>query len=97
PKDEAKAREWFLKSAETGHLEGVKNYAVALKDGIGQKPDTAAALRWYLIASKGGLHSPDIPGIIYGLKTNLTAAQIQQAEADADKWLADFAARSRPK
>lgn len=96
-KDPVKAREWFLKSAETGHLEGIKNFAVALKDGVGQKADPAAALRWYLTAYKGGLRSPDIDGIIADLKKKLTAAQINKAEAEADKWLADLAARARPK
>ena len=93
--DPVKASYWFLKSAESGYLEGMKNHAIALKDGIGQKSYPAASLRWYLIAWKGGLRSPDMEGIMDGLKKQFSAAQIKATEEAADKWLANFAARGR--
>jgi TPR repeat protein len=91
--DPAKAREWFMKSANVGNLEGVKNLAVILKDGIGQKADPSGALRWYLIAQKGGLQAPDLATVIADLKKSLQPAQVKKAETDADKWLTDYAGR----
>jgi TPR repeat protein len=93
--DPAKAREWFMKSADSGNLEGIKNLAVMLKDGIGQKPDPAGALRWYLIARKGGLQAKDLDSVISELKKPLSAAQVKKAEEDADKWMAAYAERGQ--
>jgi TPR repeat protein len=91
--DAVKAREWFTKSAEAGNLEGIKNLAVLLNDGVGQKPDPAGALLWYLVAQKGGLRAPDLEEVIGGLKKSLKPAQVEKAEADAGKWLTEYAGR----
>ncbi|MDL2269871.1 sel1 repeat family protein [Desulfosarcina sp. OttesenSCG-928-A07] len=89
-KDAGKARDWFVKSAELGHLEGMKNLAVMFKDGIGKKPDPAGALRWYLIAQKGGLRTNDLDDVIAGLKKDLKPGQVKDAEESADKWVEAF-------
>lgn len=96
-KDTDKARDWFTKSAEAGNLEGMKNLAVMLKDGIGKKADPAGALRWYLIAQKGGLRTSDLDDVIAGLKKNLKSAQIKEAENAAEKWVTDYTAKNAPK
>ncbi|MDL2207167.1 sel1 repeat family protein [Desulfovibrio sp. OttesenSCG-928-M16] len=88
--DLVKARGWFGKSAENGHLEAMKNLAVMLKDGIGLKADLAASLRWYLIAQKGGLRAQDLQKTIDEIKSKLQAAQIKKAEEEADTWFAAF-------
>jgi TPR repeat protein len=88
-----KARELFARSAEAGNLEGIKNFAVLLKDGIGQKPDPEAALRWYLIAQKGGLAAKDLDEVMDGLKKGLNDAQIKKAERDAEQWMSAYAKR----
>jgi TPR repeat protein len=95
-KDPAKAKALFIKGAETGNLEAIKNLAVLLKDGIGEKPNPALALYWYLIAQTGGYQAPDLDTIIGDLKKSLTADQAKKAEADADKWIAAFAERNAP-
>ena len=89
-KDTAKAKALFTKSAEGGNLEAIKNLAVMFKDGIGQKADPAEALRWYLIAQKGGLQAPDLPSVIADIKKQLKPSAVKNIEAEADKWIADL-------
>ena len=88
------AREWFGKSAAKGHMEAMKNLAVMLRDGIGGKADPEAALRWYLIAQKGGLQAGDFQKTIDDVKSKLKPAQVKKAEQEADAWLAMFAAKN---
>lgn len=91
------AREWFGKSAEKGHMEAMKNLAVMLKDGIGGKANPEAALRWYLIAQKGGLQAGDFQKTIDDVKGKLQKTQIKRAEQEADAWLAAFKAKNETK
>lgn len=93
--DPVKAREWFTKSAEAGNLEGIKNLAVMFKDGLGGKPDAAGALRWYLIAQKGGLNAPDLETVIDGLKKSLKSAQVKKAGDEAEKWMENYKKRAQ--
>jgi len=88
------AREWFGKSAAKGHLEAMKNLAVMLKDGIGGKTDPEAALRWYLIAQKGGLQAGDFQKTIDDVKSKLKPVQVKKAEQEADAWLAAFTTKN---
>ena len=89
--DLAKAKSLFLKGAEAGNLEAIKNYAVMLKDGLGQKADPQGALRWFLIGHKGGLDGGDLQAIVDGLKKQLKPAEIEQAEKDAEAFVTAFA------
>lgn len=93
----AAAREWFGKSAEKGHMEAMKNLAVMLKDGIGGKANLEAALRWYLIAQKGGLQAGDLQKTIDDVKGRLQKAQIKKAEQEANAWLTVFTAKNETK
>jgi TPR repeat protein len=90
-----KARELFAKSAEAGNLEGIKNLAVMFKEGIGQKPEPETALRWYLIAQKGGLAATDLDEVIAGLKKGLKDIQIKKAEREAEQWMTAYADRRK--
>jgi TPR repeat protein len=92
-KDQAKAFEWFQKSADAGNLEAIKNLAVMLKDGIGRKPDPEGALRWYLIAQKGGLRAQDLDKIIADLKRQVTERKAEKIEAEATAWIEAYANR----
>jgi hypothetical protein len=76
-----------LKSAEGGNLEGIKNLAVLLKDGIGQKADPAEAMRWYLTLQKSGVKDQGLEEVIADLRKSLTEAQLKKAEAAAAQWL----------
>lgn len=89
-KDGKKALEMFMKAADMGNLEAIKNIAVIFKDGIEHKASPAAALKWYIIAQKGGYQSPDMDEVIKGLKASLKPDQIKTAEADANKWIEAF-------
>ena len=93
--DLLKAKEWFTKSAESGNLEGIKNLAVMLKHGMGQKPDPAGALRWYCIAQKGGLNAPDLETVIADLKKSLKPTQVKKAEDEAKKWMEAYKKRAQ--
>jgi hypothetical protein len=88
-KDPVKAREWLERSAEAGNHEGIKNLAVLLKDGLGQEPAPAEALRWYLVLQKAGDRDPALETVIAELRGKVSAAQIQNADRVAEKWLAD--------
>jgi TPR repeat protein len=92
-KDSAKAKELFLKSAEGGNLEAIKNLAVMLRDGIGQKADPTAALRWYLIAQKGGFQAQDLDSVIGELKKTLPEAQVKKINTEAEMWLKAYTER----
>lgn len=92
-KDERKALATFVKSADMGNLEAIKNIAVVLKDGIGVSADSANALKWYLIAKKGGYPAQDLDKVIDELKGKLKPAQIKKAEEDAEKWITEFQER----
>ncbi len=93
-KDEKKAFEYFMKAANSGYLEAIKNLAVINKDGLGRRKDPAMALQWYLIALKGGYRAGDLQPVITTLKENLSAAQVEKAEKNADDWIKTFQAKN---
>lgn len=89
-KDEKKAFEYFKKAADAGNLESIKNLGVLYKDGLGVKQDAGQALKWYLIAQKGGYQAGDMDVILTELKGKLKPAQIKTIETEATKWIEDF-------
>lgn len=84
--DNEKASQMFLKSAEMGNAEAMKNMAVMYRSGIGRKPDPSRALRWYLIARQAGFQPENIGQIISELKRELTPEQINQATTESEQW-----------
>ncbi len=92
-KDEKKALAMFMRAADLGNLEAIKNIAVMHKDGIGTKADPEAAYTWYLIARRGGYAGEDIARMLGLLEGSLSPAQTQKAQKDADAWLEAYAKR----
>ncbi|MBE1236135.1 sel1 repeat family protein [Phaeovibrio sulfidiphilus] len=95
-KDEKKAFSYFTKAADLGHLEAIKNLAVIHKDGLGRKKDPAEALKWYLIAQKGGYQAADLDLILTELRGALKAPEVKKAEEAADRWIEDFRKKNQP-
>ena len=93
PLDNDKAMEMFLKSAELGNTEAMKNIAVMYKNGLGRKQDPAQALEWYLIAQKSGYQAEGLAGLIEEIKAPLKEEEIQAGEVAAEKWLAEAGAK----
>ena len=96
-KDEKKALSFFLKAAEFGNLDAIRNIAGLHKDGIGTKADPATAYTWYAIARRGGYAGEDVVRLLGLLEGSLSAAQVQQAQKDADAWLDNYAKRQTGK
>ena len=92
-KDEKKALAMFIRAADLGNLEAVKNIAVMHKDGVGTKADPVAAYTWYLIARRGGYAGEDIARMLGLLEGSLTPAQAQKAQKDADAWIESYVKR----
>ena len=96
-KDEKKALSLFMKAADLGSLEAVRNIAGMHKDGIGTKADPVTAYRWYYIARRGGYAGEDVMRMLGLLEASLSTAQVQQAQKDADAWLENYAKRQAGK
>ena len=92
-KDEKKALSMFIRAADTGNLEAMKNIAVMYKDGLGVTADPAKAYSWYLIARRGGYGGEEIVRVIGLLEGSLTTAAAERARKDADEWIANFVKR----
>jgi TPR repeat protein len=88
--DGSEALKRFLQAAEQGNLEAVKNIAVIFRDGLGQPANAATALKWFLIAQKGGYPAPDLPEVIASLQRGLKPDLVSFAEGQADQWIAGF-------
>jgi TPR repeat protein len=90
--EEQKARNWFLKAAEAGHIGGMLNVAGMFREGKGGKVDAEAALRWCLTVRKAaqqdGSQNEGLENAIAELKQTLSARQAEAAEKAADAWAA---------
>jgi TPR repeat protein len=87
PEDPEKALAWFMMSADAGYLEGIKNLAVAKKDGLGGEPDPEEALKWYLVAKMGGFQASDLDKAIEDLKERVGDEAAMKADEEAVEWL----------
>ena len=96
-KDEKKALSLFMKAAELGSLEAVRSVAGMHKDGAGTKADPAVAYQWYSIARRGGYTGEEVVRMLGLLEGSLTAAQVQQAQKEADAWIESYAKRQAGK
>jgi hypothetical protein len=54
PKDQAKALQWFRKTAEAGNMEGQRNLGHAFAQGQGTPVDVVEAYQWLSVAAKQG-------------------------------------------
>ena len=54
PQDDAKAMDWYRKSATQGHLWAINNIGRLYENGLGVTQDDAAAVQWYRLAADGG-------------------------------------------
>lgn len=89
-KNDEKAFDFFVRAAAAGSLDGICNLALIFKDGVGRKKDTAAALKWMLVATKGGYQGQDAEPLVKELKEALSDAAVKTAEKEADEWLEAF-------
>ena len=92
-KDEKKALSMFMQAANLGSLDAVRQVAAMHQDGIGTEADPAAAYRWYFTAQRGGHFGDDVARMLGQLEGSLSAAQVQQAQQEANAWLENFARR----
>lgn len=92
-KDEKKALAMFVRAADLGNLESMKNIAVMYKDGLGVAADPAKAYSWYLIARRGGYGGEELARVIGLLEGSLTTAEAERARRDAEEWIATFVKR----
>jgi TPR repeat protein len=92
-KNQAKALTYLAIAAQAGNLEAMKNLGVVFKDGLGTNVSLVTALKWYLIALKGGYPAEAIQPIIDELRAQTGEAQAAKVEKDADDWIAAFKAR----
>lgn len=92
-KNEAKAFEYFMKAADAGFLEAIKNIGRLYKDGLGRKKNPAEALKWYLIAQMGGDKSQNLDLILSDLKGTFKPIDLVIAEKEAANWLKGYLER----
>lgn len=81
-KDDAKAFEWFSKSAELGNGEAMKNLAVFYRDGIGRPADPQQELKWYALGRLAGYPAAALNPAIDKVRELLSEEQIQAVEAE---------------
>ncbi len=79
----AAAREWLEKAATANDLDAQTDLASLLGTYL-QPPEYVEAMKWLLIAEKGG--SPAAPAIIKSISGQMSAAELSQARGKA----ADF-------
>ena len=90
-KDETKALSFFMKAADLGSLDAIRNIADMHKAGIGTKADPVAAYSWYTILRRGGYTGEDAVRMLGLLEGSLSTAQVQQAQKTAETWLENYA------
>ena len=90
----AKAAEWYLKAAEKGYAPAQYNLGSLYANGFMTPPDNLAGYTWLLIAKRSVARTDpnynfiqtDPPGHAKKLASLLTAEQLAEAEAMAEKW-----------
>ena len=78
PEDDTKALEWYLKSAQSGHIESPNYIGILYDNGDGTPEDDIAAYAWWLIGIKRGDEAPR--NNIDFLSEKLTPEQLAKAK-----------------
>ncbi len=91
--DQAKAFEWFTKSADLGNGEAMKNLAVFYRDGLGRAADPGQELKWYALARLAGYPAAPLNAAIEEVKKKMTEDQVNTIEAEAQAWVKAFQER----
>lgn len=94
-KDVSRAYEWFVRSADLGYGEAMKNLGVMYRDGIGVPADAKQALKWFALARLAGMQIPAIEAAMTAIRENLTEGQIKEVEAEAQVWIDAFQKRQQ--
>ncbi len=92
-RDTGKAHDWFLKSAELGSGEAMKNLAVFYRDGVDRPADPGQELKWYALARLAGYPAGPLNVAIEEVKKKMTEADIAKIEAEAQAWVKAFQER----
>jgi len=90
PRDLDQAFAAFVRSAELGNPEAMKNVAVIFRGGLGRAPDPVQSLRWYLTARAAGYQNPGFEELLAEMGKELQPADLERAEEEAGQWLAQF-------
>ena len=77
---------WYRKAAEQGHAEAQYRLGAMYREGVGVQQDYVHAHKWYHLAARlGSEQAAKSRGII---ATQMTPAQIAEAQKLAREWLA---------
>lgn len=86
PKDKVKGRDWMLKAADLGVNSAQGNVGIMYMLGDGIPADPVEAQKWFKIAASRGSDVGKYLSARHG--ADLTAAQMAEANAKAEAWLA---------
>ena len=75
---------WLLKAAEQGHGMAQARLARLLQDGKGIEKDVIEAYKWLILAVQN--ENPALEPVMLEVRSTLTAEQIAEAEARAERW-----------
>jgi TPR repeat protein len=92
-RDLTKAKDTFIKAADLGNPLAMNNLAIMSVAGEGMEANKIQGLKWYLLAQKFGLNSPEMQTTIDGVKSDMKDQDISQAETEAKEWTDKFQAK----
>lgn len=87
-KDPACAVRWYEAAAAQGHAEARFNLAVMLRHGEGVPADPVRAVMWLVLAQE---ESYSARYMLHGLEAELSADELSEGRAQAERWLAEQA------
>ncbi|MEQ8710426.1 MAG: tetratricopeptide repeat protein [Rhodospirillales bacterium] len=82
--DYHQSAEWLLKAARKGHGLAQARLSRLLQDGKGIPQDLIEAYKWLTLAVRN--ENPALEPVLLEMRDRLTAAEIQEAEARANRW-----------
>lgn len=94
-RDLEKAYAMFVRSAELGNAEAMKNVAVFYREGLGRPADQVQELVWYTLALRAGYPRAVIEPVVQSLHESLGAEGVKRAEALVETWIAGFQERQQ--
>jgi len=90
-RNDAAAVSWYLMAANNGDLKSCETLAYRYRTGTGTPMNKLLALKWYLICQK---HMSPNPAVDQ-LKMEMSKADIETAEEQADRWIPEHNRNSR--